>query len=88
MATVKFLLRSVKGNAPIYLFFSVGRGQQIKCKTREIIVPDYWNAKQGKPKNIQSAPAYYLNHIQKLNETFPKWKVLFWNSIEHTLIPI
>lgn len=55
MATIKFLLQSKNNNAPIYVYFSIGRGQFFKRKTREYINPENWNKDKGRPKNINKS---------------------------------
>ncbi|MHA6697043.1 phage integrase SAM-like domain-containing protein [Chryseobacterium sp. A321] len=68
MATVKFFIQSTNPNANIFCYFSAGRGQFYKRKTRETINPDHWNPKTGKPKNIQSADKDTLNHIEEVKK--------------------
>lgn len=72
MATVKFLIQSKNPNANIYCYFSIGRGQFYKRKTRETINPEYWNPKTGKPKNIQSADKNTLKHIDEVKNDLTK----------------
>lgn len=72
MATVKFLIQSKNPNANIYCYFSVGRGQFYKRKTRETINTEHWNPKAGKPKNIQSADKNTLKHIEDVKNNLPK----------------
>jgi len=72
MATIKFLIQSKNTNANIFCYFSVGRGQFYKRKTRETIHPQFWNQKEGKPKNIQSGTAEVLGHIEHLKAVLPK----------------
>ncbi len=68
MATVKFRLLSKNSNAPIYCYFSLGRGKFYQRKTREYINPENWNAKKGLPKNIQAATAEVLNDLETLRQ--------------------
>ena len=68
MATLKFRLNSKKENAPIYCYFSIGRGQFYQRKTRETINPEHWNTKKGEPKNIQSGTKELLNDLQTLKQ--------------------
>ena len=68
MATLKFRLNSKKENATIYCYFSIGRGQFYQRKTRETINPEYWNAKKGEPKNIQSGTKELINDLQTLKQ--------------------
>ena len=68
MATLKFRLLSKKDNAPIYCYFSIGRGKFYQRKTRETINPENWNTKKGEPKNIQSGTQKNLNDLQKLKQ--------------------
>ena len=68
MATLKFRLLSKKENAPIYCYFSIGRGKFYQRKTRETINPENWNTKKGEPKNIQSGTQKNLNNLQKLKQ--------------------
>lgn len=68
MATVKFLLQSKNSNAPIYCYFSLGRGKLFKRKTRETVNPENWNAKKGQPKNINSGTAKTLKDIENLKQ--------------------
>ena len=68
MATLKFRLNSKKENATIYCYFSIGRGQFYQRKTRETINPEYWNAKKGEPKNIQSGTKELLIDLQTLKQ--------------------
>lgn len=72
MATVNFILQSSKSNAPIYVRFKDARQIDVKRKTREMIDPEYWNAKTGKPKNIQSANKTTLRNIDEVKNTLPK----------------
>ena len=75
MATLKFRLLSKKDNAPIYCYFSIGRGKFYQRKTRETINPENWNTKKGEPKNIQSGTQKNLNDLQKIQNEFNtnKW---------------
>lgn len=68
MATIKFLLQSKNNNAPIYCYFSLGRGKLYKRKTRETINPENWNVKKGEPKNLQSGTAKTLKDIEDLKQ--------------------
>lgn len=68
MATIKFILQSAKPNAPIYARFKDARIIDVKRKTRETIKPEYWNAKTGKPKNIQSANQIDLRNIDEVKK--------------------
>lgn len=72
MATLKFLVQSKNPNANIFCYFSLGRGQFYKRKTRETINPLFWNAKEGKPKNIQSGTKEVLHHIENVKSVLPK----------------
>ncbi len=49
MATIKYLLQSKKGNAPIYLRFSLGRNNTLKRKTGLTIDPKKWSTATGFP---------------------------------------
>lgn len=68
MATIKFILQSAQSNAPIYLRFSIGRGNDYKRKTRETINTEIWDAKKGKPKNILSGTAKTLKELETLKQ--------------------
>ena len=68
MATLKFRLNSKKENAPIYCYFSIGRGQFYQRKTRETINPEHWNTKKGEPKKIQSGTKELLIDLQTLKQ--------------------
>lgn len=62
------MLQSTSDNAPIYVRFRDSRIIDAKRKTRETINPEYWNAKTGKPKNIQSANASTLKNIDEVRK--------------------
>ncbi|WP_090079598.1 phage integrase SAM-like domain-containing protein [Halpernia frigidisoli] len=68
MATLKFILQSKNGNAPIYARLSVSKFQTIKRKTRETINPDKWEAKKGAPKNIKSGTAETIKDLENLKQ--------------------
>lgn len=55
MATVKFLIQSSKGNAPIYLRLSLGRNNIFKQKTGQYVDTKLWNAEAGAPKGRDEA---------------------------------
>lgn len=82
MATVKFLIQSKKSNAPIYIYFSAGRGQLFKRKTRETVNPEFWNAKKGTVKNPNKSALSKIDfqHLSELSETLPKIESFIYNQ--------
>lgn len=72
MATIKFLIQSKKENAPIYCYFSLGRGKFYKRKTRETVNPENWSKDKGAPKNITSGTEKTLKENETLKNTLLK----------------
>jgi integrase len=67
MSKIKFILRTKKENAPIYLRLTLGRNKDIFRKTGLTINPDEWSTKTKLPKQTNSTNKNISTKLQKLS---------------------
>jgi len=66
MATIKYLLQSQSGNAPIYLRLSLGRSKSLKRKTGLYIDPKQWSKTTGFPIPKDTENKLLKNKLKEL----------------------
>lgn len=67
MASINFILQSIKNPANIYLRFMDGRKKDFRAKTNLVVNPKEWNTAKQRPKNINNIEnANLIKSLDKL----------------------